>query len=192
MAFATASLVNILLTAAKDRSAPPMMQLLASLIGLSGVALVFLPEIQASDAGVTGLVFCLLGTLFFSSGNVISQGLQRQKIPVLSSSAWGMLYGCGLLLIFNLIKGNDLSVATTAPYVGGLLWLAVFSSVLAFGCYLTLVGKIGAGKAGYVTIVFPIFALAISAIFEDFTLTFTAFIGVMLVVFGNILMMRAK
>lgn len=192
VAFATASLVNILLTSAKDRSAPPIMQLLASLIGLSGVALVFLPEIQASDAGMTGLAFCLLGTLFFSTGNVISQSLQRQKIPVLSSSAWGMLYGCALLLIFNLIKGNDLSVATTAPYLGGLLWLAVFSSVLAFGCYLTLVGKIGAGKAGYVTIVFPIFALAISAIFEDFTLTFTAFIGVILVISGNILMMRAK
>ena len=51
VAFATASLINILLTSLKDRTLPPAMQLVASLIGLGGVGLVFLPEITQSENG---------------------------------------------------------------------------------------------------------------------------------------------
>ena len=192
VAFATASLVNILLTALKDRHMPPGMQLFASLIGLTGVAMVFLPEITSGKNGLLGLSFCLFGTLFFSTGNVISQSLQKQGVPVLSSSSWAMLYGAILLTLVSLIRGHDLSPALTLPYLGGLAWLAIFSSVLAFACYLTLVGKIGAGKAGYVTIIFPIFALLISTLFEDYNWSLASLVGISLVVTGNILMMRAK
>ncbi|MGC6517548.1 MAG: DMT family transporter, partial [Candidatus Puniceispirillaceae bacterium] len=192
VAFATASLINILLTALKEGKAPPLPQLIASVIGLSGVGLVFLPEVMASGAGFSGLLFCIFGTLFFSTGNVLSSSLQKRQIPVLSSSSWGMFYGAVGLLLFSLIRGHDLSPAMTAPYIGGLLWLSVFSSVLAFACYLTLVGKIGAGKAGYVTIIFPVFALLISTVIEGYEWTISALIGITLVVIGNILMMRAK
>lgn len=192
VAFATASLINILLTALKDRKKPPFLQLLASVIGLSGVGLVFLPEITAGDAGRAGLFFCILGTLFFSTGNVISQSLQKRGIPVLSSTSWAMLYGTILLCLYSLIRGNDMAPVITLSYIGGLLWLAVFSSVLAFSCYLTLVGKIGAGKAGYVTIIFPIFALLISTLLEGYQWTPAALMGIILVVCGNILMVKAR
>lgn len=192
VAFATASLINILLTSVKDRTLPPAMQLVASLIGLGGVGLVFLPEITHSENGGLGLLYCITGTLFFSTGNLISQSLQKRGIPVLSSVSWGMLYGTALLLTLSVYRGNDFAPAMTLPYLGGLLWLAVFSSVLAFACYLTLVGKIGAGKAGYVTIIFPIFALLISTMLEGYVWTATAFVGIIFVVAGNILMMRAR
>ena len=192
VAFATASLINILLTALKDKTLTPALQLIASCIGLSGVGLVFLPEITSGQNGLVGLAFCITGTLFFSTGNVISQSLQKRAIPVLSSSAWGMLYGALLSLSLSVVKGHDLGPAYTWHYLGGLAWLAVFSSVLAFACYLTLVGKIGAGKAGYVTIIFPIFALLISTVFEGYEWTIAAVFGIALVAFGNILMVRAR
>ena len=192
VAFATASLINILLTALKDWRVPPLQQLFASLLGLAGVAMVFLPEIATGQNGLLGLSLCLLGTMFFSTGNVISSSLQKQGVPVLSSSSWAMLYGAILLLLVSLARGHDLSPAITLPYLGGLAWLSVFSSVLAFACYLTLLGKIGAGKAGYVTIIFPIFALVISTIFEDYSWSVASVIGISLVVSGNLLMMRAK
>ena len=192
VAFATASLINILLTALKDRTRPPALQLVASIIGLSGVGLVFLPEITSGQNGLMGLAFCVTGTVFFSTGNVISQSLQKRAIPVLSSSAWGMLYGMIFSLALSVANGHDLGPAMTLPYLGGLAWLAVFSSVAAFACYLTLVGKIGAGKAGYVTIIFPIFALLISTIFENYQWTLAALFGIALVVLGNILMVRAR
>ena len=192
VAFATASLINILLTSLKDWQRPPPLQLLAAIIGLSGVGFVFWPEISLSPQGWTGLAFCITGTLFFSTGNLVSAHLQKRAIPVFAASSWGMFYGAVLLGLFSLLRGHDFTPAFTLPYLGGLMWLAVFSSVLAFACYLTLVGRIGAGKAGYVTIIFPIFALLISPLFEDYSWTAHAVIGICLVVGGNWLMMRAK
>ena len=192
VAFASASLINILLMALKEGKRPPWMQLFASIIGLSGVAAVFWPEITAGQAGFTGLLFCISGTLFFSSGNVISASLQKRNIPVLVAASWGMFYGALLLGLASLIRGHDFAPSFTLPYIGGLLWLACFSSVLAFACYLTLVGKIGPGKAGYVTIIFPIFALLISTIFEGYSWSASALLGIVLVVAGNWMMVRAK
>jgi len=42
--------------------------------------------------------------------------------------------------------------------------MSVFGSVLAFGAYLTLIGRIGAGRAGYVMVAIPVVALAISTV----------------------------
>ena len=58
----------------------------------------------------------------------------------------------------------------------------MFSSVLTFACYLTLVGRIGAGKAGYATVIFPVFALLISTVFEKYQWGVLPFAGICLVV----------
>ena len=50
-------------------------------------------------------------------------------------------------------------------YLFSLAWLIrLFGDDLA--CYLSLVGRIGPGRAAYATVVFPIFALLISARYE--------------------------
>ena len=58
--------------------------------------------------------------------------------------------------------------------------------------YLSLVGSIGAGRAGYATVVFPVFALLISTFFEAYQWTVPALIGIGLVLAGNVLMIRAR
>jgi drug/metabolite transporter (DMT)-like permease len=59
--------------------------------------------------------------------------------------------------------------------------------VLAFGCYLTLLARIGADRAAYTAVVFPLVALIISTILEDYVWTTTALIGVALILGGNVL-----
>ena len=59
-------------------------------------------------------------------------------------------------------------------------------SILALGAYLSLVGRIGADKAAYATVLFPLVALAISSVYEGFEWTPTALIGVLLVLLGNL------
>ena len=67
-----------------------------------------------------------------------------------------------------------------------LLFLAVFGSVVAFGCYLTLLGRIGADRAGYSMIMIPIVAVILSAMFEDLALDTHILIGVALALAGNV------
>ncbi len=60
---------------------------------------------------------------------------------------------------------------------------------MGFWSYLTLIGRIGAGRASYVAVVFPLLALALSTVFEDYQWTGPAAAGVALVLTGNALVL---
>lgn len=190
--FASVAFINVLFDAIRLRRRPALAQMSAALIGVSGVAIFFWPEIRTSEAALVSLGFCLTGTCFFCMGNMISAHLQHLKIDVLTANSWGMSWGALFIGIVALVRGGDFFPDPTLKYVGGLVWLAVFSSVLAFSAYLTLIGRIGAAKAGYATVLFPIFALLISSIWEGFVWTAYAVVGIGLVALGNVLMQRSR
>ena len=190
--FSTASMMNILMVACLTRTAPHPHQLFASAIGLVGIVLIFMPELRLSLTALPALLLCIAGTLCFCAGNLVSAALQRQNVPVISANSWGMAYGCVVLAFYALVLGNPFSIDHRLPYLFGLVWLSVFSSVLAFACYLTLVGRIGAGKAGYATVIFPVFALLISTVFERYQWGVLPLAGICLVIAGNMMMLRNR
>ena len=71
-------------------------------------------------------------------------------------------------------------------YVGAMLYLAIVSSILGFGAYLTLIGRIGADRAAYSSVLFPIVALAISTAFEGYRWSPEGAVGVVLILVGNL------
>jgi drug/metabolite transporter (DMT)-like permease len=75
-------------------------------------------------------------------------------------------------------------------YSLSLIYLSVFGSIFAFGSYLTLIGRIGADKTAYAAVLFPVIALSISTLFEDYHWTLTAIFGFVLVLFGNYLVLK--
>ena len=186
------SIINIFMVAIITRSKPNYFQLLASAIGLFGITLIFIPELKVSELALKSLIMCIIGTISFCSGNLVSGSLQNEHIPVMSANSFGMLYGCFVLIIYALLLDHPFKISFESSYVAGLLWLSVISTVLTFTCYLTLLGRIGAGRVGYATIVFPIFALLISTIFEDYVWTPLAFVGVILVILGNLIMTKSN
>ena len=169
-----------------------MLHVVAALVGIGGVAMLYWPELQVSDAALRSLFFCLLGTLFFCTGNMVSQNSQQRSIPVFASTAWGMLYGTCYLGVFSLLIGHEFGIEITTRYLGSLVWLTVVSSVLTFSCYLLLIGRIGASRAGYATIVFPVFALLLSTGFENYHWSLSGMIGLGFVLLGNLIMIRAR
>ncbi len=189
--FSTASVVNVLMVAVISRSRPPFFQVTAALVGISGVALLYWPELLVSDTAFKSLIFCLVGTLFFCSGNVLSADSQGRGIPVFSSAAWGMAYGAFYLGVLSLFMGHEFTIEPNIRYLGSLFWLTVVSSVLTFSCYLLLIGRIGAGRAGYATVLFPVFALLISSGFENYQWSLIGIIGLGFVLVGNLMMIRA-
>ena len=190
--FSSASLVNVLMTAVLGRSRPRIAHLLAAMVGLTGVVCLFWPELQLSNTALTSLALCLIGTLFFCTGNMVSAACQKRGIPVFASASWGMLYGTCYLALFSFISNHEFTIEPTAKYVLGLVWLALVSSVMTFAAYLSLIGRIGPSRAGYATVIFPVFALLISTVFESYTWSGLAFIGLGLVICGNVIMLRAR
>ncbi len=187
-----ASLINVGLAAVVNRRPPPLLQVVAALTGLAGLGLVFLPELQMSSTVLTSMAFGFAGTISFCIGNMMSSASQGRGIHVLASTSWGMIYGTGFMVLVALARGHDFIIDPSVSYLGSLAWLIVVSSVMTFACYLSLIGRIRPGRAAYATVVFPIFALLISARYEGYEWTLPSLAGMGLVVVGNLMMIRAR
>ncbi len=159
-------------------------------LGIVGIGLVFWPELSGfslADEGFRGFMLSMAATLLASFGNILSARNQRHGLPVVQTNAYGMTYGTLILLAAALIAGKPFFFDTSEPYVISLFFLALFGSVIAFGCYLTLVGSIGADRASYATLLFPIIALIISTLFEGYRWSPPAVAGVAVILAGNAL-----
>ena len=171
------------------------MVLLGAALGFTGIGLVFWPELAVfnfSNKGMLGLALSLAATVSASLGNIISARNQMSGVPVVQANAWGMSYGTVLMIVTALLTGREFTFQITVPYVSSLLYLAVFGSVFAFGMYLTLIGRIGADRAAYTTLLFPIVALALSMMFEGYRGSVGAMAGVILILAGNFLVLRKR
>jgi drug/metabolite transporter (DMT)-like permease len=167
--------------------------LISALIGFAGIILVFKDHIfdfNFSSEESLGLILSFLSVIAASLGNIISAYNQRNKLPVIQTNAYGMLYGSLLMLLLVFITGTPVIFDASFGYIGSLIYLAVFGSIIAFYSYLTLLGKIGPERAAYVTLVFPIIALLLSTFFEEYTWSLFALLGVALITFGNFLMLK--
>ncbi len=167
--------------------------LLGAVAGMIGTIVIFWPEVESvsfSDRVLAGAMFSIVGALCASFGNLASALAQRRGLPVVQGNAWGMLYGGLLTAAIALARGESFVFEPNAPYVVSLVYLTLFGTVLAFGAYLTLLGRIGAERAGYAVVMVPIVALVVSALFEDLRLTPAMGIGVALALAGNLLILR--
>ena len=168
--------------------------LLGAVFGITGIAVVFWPAVanlHLGDTTLRSLGLGLLGALLFSLGSIISQRNQARRLPLIASTAVAMGYGILLLLLWILVQGLPFVFDMAAPYVLSLLHLALFGTVVGFACYLVLVGRLGAARASYATVLFPVVALGLSTLFEDYRWSLSALVGVALVLCGNAIVLGA-
>ncbi len=185
--FSLLAVLNLLGAKILFRTRSSAAAVLGTVIGIGGVALVCLP--RSSFHGGTGLAFALAATLISSFSNLLSQRNQRRGLPVMQTNAFGMLYGAAFVAIYCLSVGRPFTLDLSARYLGSLAFLSLFGSVLAFGAYLTLIGRIGAGRAGYAMVAIPVVALALSTAFEGLRWEWTLALGAALCLLGNILVL---
>jgi len=169
--------------------------LVGGAFGMAGLVLLFWPDLAATDFSgpvVVGMLLSFAATYLASLGNILSARNQRCKLPVVQTNAFGMAYGSACMAIVVLVCGTSITIDLAAPYLASLVYLALFGSVIAFGCYLSLVGRIGAGRAAYATLLFPVVALGLSTIWEGYSWTLPGVCGIVLILFGNSLAMAGK
>ena len=162
-------------------------------IGLFGIIVVFWSEVTDFESGSENLFavsLAVLATLLASLGNIASARNQRKGIPVVQANTFGMTYGALLMLVLSGATGREFTFEVTLPYVSSLVFLSVFASIIAFWTYLTLLGRVGVERAAYATLFFPLVALGFSTVFEDYQWTASAGIGILLILAGNLLILK--
>ena len=160
-------------------------------LGMSDICILFWSDVYAFTAtqGLIGLIMALVGAYLVSVGHVVGTRNAKVGLPVTQANAYGMAYGGLLTLFIHFGGGGELTIDWSLGYLGPMLYLTVFASVIAFGCYMLLIGRIGAEYAAYVTLLMPVIALILSTFFEDYRWTINAGLGVCIVLSGNLIIL---
>ncbi|WP_336079974.1 DMT family transporter [Thalassospira sp. CH_XMU1448-2] len=193
--FSTIVIMNMINGVIFFRRRPETRTLIGAMIGLSGIALVFADDLAAFDlasGGSIGLLVSLVGAYIASLGNMASARNHARGVPVMQANAFGMLYGSILLFAYIGLAGIPVTFDTSPSFIAALVYLALFGSVLAFGFYLTLLGRIGPDRAAYSSVMFPVVALLLSTWFEDFHWTSHIIWGVGLTLVGNVVILTKR
>ena len=164
-------------------------------IGITGVAMVFWPEVsRLSVTGneLVGLLYALGSVIIASLGTIVATRNQRAGMPIVQVHGWAMLYGAIVVGLYAVLTGDRLSFDWSPSYVLSLLYLALLGSVVAFDAYVTLMGRIGAGRVGYTSVAIPIVAVLLSTLFEDLQWQFAMVVGIGLCLAGNWLVLSSR
>lgn len=189
--FSMAVLYNTLNSWIFFRHPPAARFIPASLLGLAGMVILFWPQLRQNHYSVTllyGIGLSALGTYGFSLGNMIGLRHKQQHQDSLSTTAWAMLYGSLIMALIALLRGDSLLPSANIHWLGAVGYLALIGSVCGFGAYFILLGRIGAAKASWSTLLFPLVALTLSTQYEGFVWQATSLIGLLCISCANLLM----
>ncbi|WP_336982707.1 MULTISPECIES: DMT family transporter [unclassified Cedecea] len=173
------------------RKKPSPRVLPAAALGIAGIVALFWHDLAATQLApslLIGIGLSALGTFGFSLGNMISARHQGRGLETLSTNTYAMFYGTAIMGVVALASGESFMPDFTVRYLGSLLYLAIFGSVIAFGAYFTLVGRIGASQAAYSTLLFPLVALTLSTLYEGYVWHANAVLGLVMILLGNLVM----
>ncbi|HEU4958635.1 MAG TPA: EamA family transporter [Sphingomicrobium sp.] len=194
--FALLLIPNSLLAWAFLGQKPNARFLWAGLVAVAGVALLFVHELRSSPlAGrdiAIGLAFTLAGLMGASSANVYQAGKEARRHPLLALLAWSMAIGAVIDICLAFAVAGPPVAEARLGYWAGVLYLALFGSVLCFALYFPVVRKIGPGKAAYSSVLVPIIAMSLSTIFEAYRWSPLAIAGAVLSLGGMLLALAGR
>jgi drug/metabolite transporter (DMT)-like permease len=192
--FSIASVINGFLGFIVFRQRIEIRVLAGGLTGALGVGLMFLPEFSGGQMGASaakGLLLCLAGTLCFCTGNLVATSIQRRGIGVHAANAFGMTYALPYLVGICVAMDLPFKIDWSPLYLTSLLWTGLVATTISFVAYITLLNRIGAARAAYVTVLSPAVALLISTWLENYQWSWPAALGLVAVMAGNVLVLRA-
>ena len=193
--FASMAFVNLVIFRFAFTQRAPALAWGAAALGVLGVALLSWEEItsaELSSRALTGIGLTFIGVVAAAVGNVFARRGELAGASVAPFTGWGMAYGAAALALFATFTGRAWTFEFSWPYVLSLTHLAVIGSVTAFLLYYGLARRRGYATASYISALTPPLAMTVSALFEGKTWGAFALVGVALVLFGQVLLLRSR
>lgn len=177
--FFTVLLAHVL---TRDERVTPA-KLFGVLIGLAGVVALIGPA-ALDGLGVDGLA---QGAVLVGAMSYAFAGIHGKRLKHLSSSvaAAGMLIASTIILFpLTLVFDPPLAALPSARAFAAIVFMAVFSTGLAYILYFRILRAAGATNVLLVTFLVPVSALTLGILILDETLTWHAMLGMALVFAG--------
>src|SRR3954471_17483446 len=166
----------------------------SSLVAVSGIVLLFVHEINEHPADgrqiAVGIGLTLAGMLGAAIANVTQARPEIRRFPLFALLAWSMAAGALIDALIAFAMTGPPGFDPRPSYWLGVLYLALFASVLTFSLYYPVVRKIGPAKAAYSSVLVPIIAMGFSTGLEHYRWTPTTIAGAILALGGMAAAMR--
>lgn len=169
--------------------------IIGAVLGIAGVALLFRQEILALEGSTElawGLGATALAVLSASAANVMQAAPSARGYSMTGMLAWAMLYGALLDIAAAWLAAGPPVIEMNVVYLGGVVYLAVFASAIAFVLYFGAIREIGPALAAYSGVLVPFVAMGISTALEGYRWTLPAVIGAVLTISGLLIAITAR
>jgi drug/metabolite transporter (DMT)-like permease len=193
--FASMAFINLIGFRLAFGQRAPLLAWAAAGLGIAGVGALSWEEIAAANFGVramTGIALTLLAVVAAVIGNIFARRNEMLNVGVAASTGWAMGYGALILAVFATATGRAWVFEPTWEYTLSLLHLTLNGSVIAFVLYYGLARRRGYATASYISALAPPVAMLVSTLFEAKTWGALAIGGIVLVLSGQWLLLRAK
>lgn len=157
---------------------------LGILVGIIGLAFVFVPSLEGSYGDAQGILMVILASIGYAVGMVYSKK-NLQGLPPLVAPTWQLIMASlvALPLCLAFEKPYKLSLPSFEA-MASVLGLAWIGSALAFIFYYRLIEVADASYLSYCTLLFPLIALGLGVGFLGERLTWNAYVGGALILSG--------
>jgi len=176
----TSSMATVVL---KERALVPA-KIAGMLLGLTGLAIVFLGEsrLGGPDA-LSGMLALLLAVLIYSASLVWVKRIGDDSPPLAITT--GTL-GVSLPLFLLVWAWADGGIPQSVPLRAGaaIVYLGVFGSVLGFALYYYLVKHMDTGRVSLITLMTPVLALLLGTLLNGEVVPVRVWLGSVLIILG--------
>lgn len=164
-------------------------------IALGGIALLLVNEARMAPLGGEvgyGIALTVIAILSASAANILQASAAARRQPLMLLIAWAMLWGTVFDAAFAWATVGPPVIPSSARYWGGVAYLAIIGSVIAFPLYFRLIRQLGPGRAAYNGVVVPVVAMAISTLLEGYRWSALALAGGALAMIGLVVALRGR
>lgn len=158
------------------------LKVFAVVLGIVGVAVIFTEQLQINSfLAFAGCAAIVVGAYAAAQASILVKAKGGAFHP--ASLLFGqMICGLPFIIVYALAaEGNPLLMNWTWRAVGCVLYLTVLGTIAAFWLYYWLLSKIESTKAMMISLVTPLIAVIIGAIFLDEQLPPQTFFGGVLI-----------
>ncbi|MBM7616136.1 EamA family transporter [Alkaliphilus hydrothermalis] len=164
---------------------------LGLILGFSGVVLLVATSSGTGAIDVIGALLLVCATIFWSGGSVYSKQFKATG-SIVTHIGIQMLAGGIVLTLIGLFLGEASRVNLSLRGVGAILYLAVFGSILAYSCYVYILMRWPAAKAGTYAYVNPLVAIFLGFLVLDEPVSIEVILCTGIILTGVFLVQTAK
>lgn len=154
-----------------------------TLLGFAGVAVIFWTDLASGTAGFPGMAAIVLSTVLQGFSLVLVKRMGKH-IPPVQLTLGGMSMSVAILWILAFLVEDPSSIRFDAAGIGSIVYLGTFGSVLTFVVYYWLLKRVEAVFLSLTSLITPILAVVLGAVFLGEVLPGTITTGAAMVLGG--------